>query len=120
MQKGDMNGIKIPLIALQVIAILKKLYGKDLVVGNREKLIIGNQWRLPRTQIGKDNPRTLLTWIGSQSDFPLVRATSRLSWLVQTISSDIIQPTVIDASQPSVLHTPITQVRPPMTAVYVQ
>jgi DUF1009 family protein len=56
MQKRKVNRIDVPLVGLQVIALVKNLGNVDVLFGCFEKIIIGEQGRFPRSSLCSPPP----------------------------------------------------------------
>src|ERR1044071_7396176 len=110
MQKRKMHRIDIAFIALKIVTSVKDFGGCSVFGRYCEKLIIGQQRRLARTHIGKNDPAQFLTGIGWMVDFLPVRSASRLARLLEHPAAHVVEPAVIQASEPAVFDPAIAQI----------
>src|SRR5215510_6523211 len=120
MEKREMNRIDIALVGLEVIALVKDLFNADMARGGFEKLIVGKQRRLSWSHIREDDSCSFLTRIGKVLyRIPMLAATG-LAGLLQTAAANIVEPTMIEATQSAVFDSPVAQVCSSVRAVNSQ
>jgi len=117
MQKRKMNGIDIAFISLKIVASVK-YFGRCSVFGRYgKKLIIRQQRRLARPQVGENDAAGFLAGISAMVDFLFVDATPGLARLIEDPATYIVEPAVIQTSQTAVFDSAIAQIGAPMRAM---
>src|SRR5258705_11516652 len=118
MQKRSVNRIDIAFVGMQVMAGLQIFRDRALLLRNREKLVVRQERRLAVTHIGEDHSSSFLTRICFVTNrIPKILSSSGLSGHVDDLAVNVIQPAVIDASEPAVLDTPIAKIGASVRAV---
>src|SRR5512141_530289 len=112
-----MAGIEIAFVALEIIALVIKLGNQHMAGRRRQRLVVGQQRRLARSHIRKDNPGTLLTWIGGLANLLAKTPVRRLAGLLDAAALTVKQPAMVQAAQAAVFDAAVTQIGAPMGAV---
>src|SRR6185295_16724228 len=82
-----------------------------------EKLVVRQQRRVARTHVGEDDPANFLTRVCQVADFLPVSAAPGLARLLEHSAAHIVEPAVIQASEPAVFDPAIAQISAPMRAM---
>src|SRR5687768_14142486 len=117
MQEREVLGVEIPLVALQVVALLEILHGGALPLRHAEKLIRGQQRRLAGTHIRQDQAAMIHAGVSRMADALVEGRSGGLAWLLETTPRHIVEPAVIDAAESAVLEPPVAQVSAAMGTV---
>src|SRR5205085_164294 len=105
---------------LEEIALVQALRGVSMMLGHAQKLIRGKERRLARAHVGKNVARDFATGIRTLADALVERAARRLARLLQTATTHIVEPPMVDAAQTTVFDSPVAEVRTSMRAVNSQ
>ena len=120
-----------------------ELGGDDIVVGDVEELVTREEGRLTGSHVGEDRAAVLLAWVGELVDALVKRpalsalrtprpdssghseslskgAPLRLPRLLEAVPLDVVQPAVVDATEPAILQAAIAQIGAAMRAVDAQ
>jgi len=111
MEVREVNRIYVPLVGLQVIALMEDLADEPMVRRRSEKFVIGKQGRFARPHVGEDRSSYLLTGVGRMANRIPVLAPARLTRLLQTTALNVIKPAMIKTPEPAILDPPVAQVR---------
>ncbi len=76
MQVRQVRGIDIPLVPLQVVAVVPVFGAEGVGVGHVQELVVGEEGRLARPQVRKDESAGLMAGICDLAD-ALVEGTAR-------------------------------------------
>ena len=117
MQKREVNRIDVPLVGLEVIALVKDLFNADMLSGCFEKIIVGKQRRCSWSHISEDDSSSLLTRIGKLPDRIPVLAATGFPGLLQAPAANIVEPTMIETTQPAIFDSSVAQVCSSVRAV---
>src|SRR5262245_53309287 len=120
MQKRKMHRVDIAFIALQIVAAFIEFGRRPIFGRDREKLVVRRQWRLARTHVSQNHAADFPARIGGMANRILMLAAAGLPRLLQAASCNIVEPTVIKAPQPSILHSAVAEIRPPVRTVEPQ
>src|SRR4030095_12352933 len=117
-QKRTVNRIDIAFVGLEIIAGLQIFRDRALLFRNREKLVLRQERWLAVTHIGEEHSSSLPTRICFVTNrIPNILSSSGLSGHVDDLAVNVIQPAVIDASEPAVLDAPIAKIGASVRAV---
>jgi len=120
MEEVIVNEIDVPFVALKVVALGKKLGREDMLLADREEIVVREKRRLSRTEIGEYDSGFFDARIHWMANRVSLRAAARLAGLIQAAAMNVIEPAVIDAAKPAVFHASIAQVRSSMRTVKSQ
>ena len=98
MQEGLVRGIDTALVALHVVAFVQPLGGQCTIERCLQEIVSGQERRLARAEIGKDDAGRLLARIGGMANFLVECAPGWLARLLQAAPIPVVQPTVINAA----------------------
>src|SRR6266508_5257205 len=117
-QKRSVNRIDIAFVGLQVVAGLQIFCDGALLLRNREKLVVRQEWRFAGAHIGEDHSSSFLTRICFVTNrIPKILSSRRLSGHVDDLAVNVVQPAVIDASEPTILDAPVAEIGASVGAV---
>ena len=114
---GEVHGVYVALVALQVVAGGEDLGRKDGLHRSRQELVGGDQRRLAGAHVGEDEVACFHARVGGVPDLLLESAALRLAGLFEAVAVDVVQPAVVQAAQPAVLDAPVAQVGGAVRAV---
>jgi hypothetical protein len=120
MQKRKVNRVDISFIALQITASVKNFRNGPLIFWHGEKFVIGQEGRLAGTHVREDDSACLLAGISEMTDLMPVCSSTGLSRLFNDPTANIVQPTVVKASKPAILKSPVAQVGSAVRAMQTQ
>src|ERR1700752_1130659 len=117
-QKRTVNRIDIAFVGLEVIAGLQIFRDRALLFRNRKKLVVRQERWLAVTHISENHSSSLLTRICFVTNrIPNILSSSGLSGHVDDLTVNVIQPAMIDASEPANLDTPVAEIGAPVGAM---
>ena len=119
-QERQVHRVDVAFVALEVVALVVDLADEDVVRGGVEELEIAQQWRLAAAEVGEDHARPFLAGIGGLAQGRPVPSAFGLAGLLQAVAVHVVEPAVVDAPQPAVLHPPVAQVGAPVAAMDAQ
>src|SRR4051812_28098491 len=109
--------IEITFIPVRVVALANNAGDLAVFVGSRKEVETRQEGRITRAHISQDHAAGLDTRIGGMP-YPLVEAApGRLTWLLQTATSAVEEPTMVEAAEPAVLEATVAQVGAPVRAM---
>ena len=120
MQKRQVHRIDVALVGLQVIALVINFVNAEVAWRLIQKFIIGQQRRFARSHVSENYAALFLARIGEMTDRIAIGATARFARLLQTAAANIVEPTMVETTQPAVLDAAITQVRATMGAMQTE
>jgi len=89
-QEADVRGIVVAFVRLQVVALDEHFRRMHMLLGVREKIVIGKLGRFALTHVGEERARPLDHRIGPLTHLGLERAVLRLRRLFQTAARDVV------------------------------
>ena len=112
-----MARIQIAFIGLEIVALVKNLGYQPVSRRRIERFVRRQKGRCPGTHIGKDESAHLLARIGRMVDLVSKVSARRLAGLFETISMNVIKPTMIKTTESTVLNSTVAQIGPPVRTV---
>ncbi len=109
-EKREMNWIYVALVGLQITALMKDLCDVEMIGRRFEKFIIRKQRGLAGSHVGENHSSCFLAGICWMANRVPVLSAPRLSRLLQTATFNIIEPAVIETSQPAILNSPVAEI----------
>src|ERR1043166_9566574 len=110
MQEGEMHRVDVPLVALEIIAVEKNLRNGPIRFRHNEKLVIRQERRLARAEIGQNDSAGCATRISEVADLVSMGAAAGLAGLLDDPPADVVQPAVIEASEAAVFDASVAQI----------
>src|SRR5262245_47948322 len=120
MKKRDMTRIQVAFIGLEIVTLVKNFSDQPVSRGRIERFVCRQKRRFSGTQIGKDESGHLLARISRMVDLVSKLFVRRLAGLFETISVNVVEPTVIETTKSAVLNSAIAQIGPAMRTVQSQ
>ena len=105
-----MEQVNVPLVGLEIIALAEDLGDEHMFLGVNQKLIVRELWRFPRSQVGKDETISFKAGVRLVSYLFMSLASKGFTGLFQTISVNVIKPTMIDTPNAAFCHSSRTQI----------
>src|SRR5215813_12550242 len=119
-EKRDMARIQVAFIGLEIVALVINFSDQPVSRRRIERFVRRLKRRFSGTHVGKDEASHLLARIGRMVNLVTKVFVHRLARLFQTISMNVIEPTVIEAAESAVFHSTVAQIGPPMRTVKPQ
>src|SRR6266536_2708345 len=120
MQVGNMARVEVPLVPLQIIALVEDLCRPALLLRHAQELVSRHQRRGARPHVRQDEVAHLPTRISMMPN-PVLEGTIRgLSRLVDAPAREVIKPPVVQTPQTAAFHTAVAQVRSAVGAVQTE
>jgi hypothetical protein len=120
MKKRNMARIQISFIGLEIVALVKNFCYQPVSRRCIERFVRRQKRRFSGTHIGKDESADFLARIGRMVDLVSKVSVRRLAGLFETISMNVIKPTMIKTTESTVLNSAIAQIAPTMRTVESQ
>ncbi len=120
MQKRQMHRIDVALVGLQVIALVINFVNAEVAWRLIQKFIIGQQRRFARSHVSENNAALFLARISEMTDRIAIGATARFARLLQAAAANIVEPTMVETTQPAVFDAAITQIGAAMGAMQTE
>src|SRR5438067_11727294 len=114
MQERKIDRINVSLVALQVVAIMENLYNRSVFFRRGEEFVIGQQRQLSKTHVHDNDSTRLLAKISEIADFMPISSSTRFTGLFENLAANVVEPTMINTSEPAIFDSPVTQIRSPV------
>jgi hypothetical protein len=115
-----MARIQVPFIGLEIVALVKNFSNQPVSRRRIERFVGRQKRRFSGTHIGKDESANFLARIGRMLDLVSKVLARSLTGLFQTVSMNVIEPTVIKATEPTIFDSAVAQIGPAMRTVESQ
>src|SRR5918993_67167 len=115
-----MHRIDITFITLQIIAVVQNLWNCAVLCRHGKKFIVRHERRLAWPHIREDHTAGLSAGMRPMTDLIPVRASSGLARLFDDAAANIIEPAVINTSEPAIFDPPIAEIGSAMGAMQAQ
>src|SRR5262245_45217947 len=112
-----MTRIQVAFIGLEIVAFVKIFSDQPVSRRRIERFVRRQKGRFSGTHVGKDESGHLLARISGMMNLMSKLFVCRLARLFQTISMNVIEPTVIEAAKSAVFHSAIAQIGATMRTV---
>src|SRR5215468_3553778 len=104
-----MTRVQVAFIRLEVVALVKNFSDQPVSRRRIEGFVRRQKGRFSGTHVGKDESRHFPARIGGMVDLVTEVFVCPLTGLFQTISMNVIEPTVIEAAESAVFHSTVAQ-----------
>ena len=109
-----MLGVDVALMPVQVVALVVELGDEHVLLRQPQALVVRQLGRLSRPHVCEDQPSALGARVGALPYLPCELAPLRFARLVETVTVDVEQPPVVDATETAVLDPSVAQVGTPV------
>jgi len=120
MEERQVNWIDIPFIGLEIIALRIYFRGESILLRDGKYLVGGQEWGFPRSQVSENESSCFMAGIRLLPDVSTGVASIGFARLVQALPLHVIEPSMIDAAESSVFHSPVTQICATVSTVNIQ
>ena len=114
MQIRHVARIEVAFVGLEVIALVKNFGHEHVARWRKKRFVSGEKRRFARSHVGKNNPGSLLAWIGQVMDFLAKPLPGRLAGLLEAVAVDVIKPAMIKTAESAVFDAAVAQIGPAM------